>query len=556
MSSLQTSNNLEKPFLFGGAFSLRQNIRLILGLFVALLVGLLIIGILLTIWRAADLFANQSASTTDYWHYLRMSAIQAGLSVVLSIVTGTILALCLNRLSFIGKPLLLAFLSVGMVLPTLILAFGLLAIWGRAGLINQTLLGLGAERLPFTIFGLHGILAAHTLLNGSFAARIFYDRLQGVPITSIKLARSLALSEFERIKIIEWPAIRSALPGLSATIFLVCFTSFSIVLLLGGGPNNATFEVAIYEAVRVDFDLERAALLAAAQLAFCLIIIVPTASLKSTSLMIGAKSTLSWPARGWGKWVCIALVAIMALLFASPIVATLIKGADPKIFALLASQKFLNAFFNSMAIATISATIATLLALALAFGRAELIYKQIEGTRARMLRTLISAPVFAYMATPAIVLGLGFFLLARLMQFNTGAIGLYVLILANALMALPIANATLGPPVEKIANRHKKLVRSLNLGPWQRVRAVELPLIRRELGYVFALGFCFSLGDLSVIALFGTGDFATLPWLMYLSLGSYRTNDAAMIASILLIITLLSFYLIPKLFAGRQDAQT
>jgi thiamine transport system permease protein len=35
-----------------------------------------------------------------------------------------------------------------------------------------------------------------------------------------------------------------------------------------------------------------------------------------------------------------------------------------------------------------------------------------------------------------------------------------------------------------------------------------------------------SLGDLGAVALFGSGDLLTLPWLVYSRLGSYRTNDA------------------------------
>jgi thiamine transport system permease protein len=72
---------------------------------------------------------------------------------------------------------------------------------------------------------------------------------------------------------------------------------------------------------------------------------------------------------------------------------------------------------------------------------------------------------------------------------------------------------------------------------------------------VLALSFCFSLGDLGVIALFGTGDFATLPLLMYRALGAYRSNDGAAIAAVMLMLAIASFLLLPPLFARLTDAR-
>jgi thiamine transport system permease protein len=48
-----------------------------------------------------------------------------------------------------------------------------------------------------------------------------------------------------------------------------------------------------------------------------------------------------------------------------------------------------------------------------------------------------------------------------------------------------------------------------------------------------------SLGDLGAIALFGSQNFITLPWLVYSNMGSYRTNDADGYALILGVICLI-----------------
>ena len=130
-----------------------------------------------------------------------------------------------------------------------------------------------------------------------------------------------------------------------------------------------------------------------------------------------------------------------------------------------------------------------------------------------------------------------------------------VVVIANALLALPFAMATLAPPLEAIARSRGKLIRSLGLGGTRQFLLVEWPLIARDVGLVLALSFCFSLGDLGVIALFGTQDFTTLPLLMVRALGAYRTHDAATIAALMLVLTIAVFVALPKLIGRLADAR-
>ena len=60
-------------------------------------------------------------------------------------------------------------------------------------------------------------------------------------------------------------------PGAFAVIFVICLSSFAVALTLGGGPRATTVELAIYQAMRFDFDLSRAALLALLQLLLALL---------------------------------------------------------------------------------------------------------------------------------------------------------------------------------------------------------------------------------------------------------------------------------------------
>ena len=106
--------------------------------------------------------------------------------------------------------------------------------------------------------------------------------------------------------------------------------------------------------------------------------------------------------------------------------------------------------------------------------------------------------------------------------------------------------------MHKTAQRYDKISFSLGLTKLQRWFYVEYPYIKPSLGYVIALAFCFSLGDLGIIALFGSEDFSTLPWYLYQLMGSYRTTDAAGVALVLLALVLSVFILLPRLFRSKH----
>ncbi|MEX1180507.1 MAG: thiamine/thiamine pyrophosphate ABC transporter permease ThiP [Cucumibacter sp.] len=527
--------------------------RIAAGLVLAALIASLIAALLLSLGVASARFPGTGAPARDVGHLFRTTLLQASLSTLVSIVSGIAIAWALDRVAFPGRNAFVAVLSTGLVLPALVVAFGVVAVWGRAGWINDGLLALTGARLPGTIFGLHGIVFCHLILNGALAARVCYNRLAAMPARKLKLGRSLALGPLDRFLALDWPAIRAAIPSLAAVIFLFCFTSFAVVLTLGGGPSNATFEVAIYESVRLDFDPGLAARLALIQLAICFVVIVPAAGWPLGAALIGRPPTLPhWPDHGPARALQIATIMLAALIFGLPMLAVLAGAIAPGALATLASPAFATALATSLIVATCSAALAIALALVLALARANVALIAATGVPAGWARLLIGAPAFAYLAMPALVLALGFFLLARLTGAAPDAVAPAILVLANALLALPLAAAILGPPLERLSASTARLQRSLALSGWRRLLDIELPLIRPDLGYAAAVAFCLSLGDLGVIALFGNADFSTLPWLMYRAMGSYRNADAATVAAALLVLTVFALLLIPRLIAGPR----
>ncbi|HSR74107.1 MAG TPA: hypothetical protein VLL31_04625, partial [Sulfurovum sp.] len=214
---------------------------------------------------------------------LKFTLFQAFLSTLLSVLVGIFLAWSLvHQAHFKGRSFLIALFSSSLVLPTLIVVFGLIAILGRNGWVNQLSLTLFDHSFGSYLYGLGGILVAHVYLNASFASRSLFHAFESIPKEKYKLAKSLRFTTYERFVYVEWPALRTTLLGIASTIFLLCFTSFAIVLVLGGSPAYNTLEVAIYEAVKLDFDIALALKLALIQLAVTTLLVFFSSNFRSS----------------------------------------------------------------------------------------------------------------------------------------------------------------------------------------------------------------------------------------------------------------------------------
>ncbi|SEQ12341.1 thiamine transport system permease protein [Devosia sp. YR412] len=521
-----------------------RRIRIAAAITLAAAIAILIALVFWAILAAAT--EGSVGSRVDIPHLLRMTSIQAGLTTILSLLVGAALAWAMNRLRFPGRDLVVGLFASAIVTPGMVVAFGLLSIWGRNGWINRASEALFGFPLGNPAFGLSGILLAHVVLDGAFAARIMLARLDAIPSARLKTGQSLGLSPWQRFTLLDWPALRGTVPGLAAIIFLLAFTSFPIVLMLGGGPANQTLEVAIYAAVLQDFDLVGAVYLAATQITVCSLVILAASALAPIPTSFGASVAPRWRDAGLARALQIVVLGLGLIGFVLPLLSVLLDGFSSGMDRIIARPEFWWAAASSLLIGSASALLTLALALTLALGRG--------ATGSGPLRTLLGMPAFAYLAVPAVVLSLGFFLLVRQVGLAPSAAAPFVVVIANSLLALPFAMATLGPPLEAIARTRGKLIRSLGLSGWRQFISVEYPLLGRDVGVMLALAFCFSLGDLGVIALFGTQDFQTLPLMMFRALGSYRGNDAAAIAAILLLGTIVAFLALPKLFERLAHA--
>lgn len=515
------------------------------GLWVAALVVTFIFSALIALIRySPDLNLTLILSDPYYWHVTRFSFYQALMSTLLSVFPAVALALALYRRHFIGKSLLIKLFSSTLVLPVLVGVFGLIAIYGRSGWLSQALSLLGIER-TFSLYGLNGILLAHVFFNLPYAARLFLHSLDSIPDEQNKLALHLGMTPWQRFRFVEWPRLRQQLPHVFGLVFMLCFTSFATVMALGGGPKATTIELAIYQAIKFDFDLQSGALLALWQMLLCagLALLIqglakPIHQEAQTSILSHSLFRDTRLARGWDA-IIIALSLVVVL---PPLIAVVVSGLNSKLLDVLLIGNLWFALANSLRVAC-SASL-----LALACGVAILTTSRAWRLRqAHRKADMLELSGTMILVTPGLVVSTGLFLLLR----NTTDVfnlAYWIVVWVNALMGLPYVIKTLHQPMWLLAKQYQQLCVSLGLTGWQRWSIVEWRAMKKPFAHAFVISFLVAMGDLSAIALFGSQDFQTLPLYLYRLLGSYQMEAAAVVSLLMLAICIGCFYLADKLF--------
>ena len=454
------------------------------------------------------------------WAAVRFSATQAGVSALVSVGLAVPVARALARRRFAGRGLMIAALGAPFLLPVVVAVLGLLAIFGRAGLLNTGLAALGVP--PVGIYGFHGVVLAHVFLNMPLAVRMILHGWQGVPAERVRLAQSLGLGPWGLFRHVEGPMLRGVLPGVLLAVFLICLTSFAVVLILGGGPQATTVELAIWQAVRFDFDLSRAAMLAAVQFGLCAGAVALAARWTAPGALGGGLDRrLALPAPGgWRRGADALAIAAAALFLALPVGMIVVWGV-PGLAGLPAAVW--QAALTSVTLALLVAVLTGAAVLVLAPAAAG------HGLAARLAEGAGMLP----MAASSLVLGIGLFLMLHPFIAPT-RLALPVTALVNMLMALPFALRLVLPAWRAAELTQGRLADSLGMMGAVRLRLAILPRVRRPLGMAVGLAAALAMGDLGVIALFASDQGVTLPLQVWRLMGAYRSDQAEAAALLLM----------------------
>ncbi len=489
---------------------------------------------------------------------------QAVLSTLLTLLIGLPAAYLMARYRFPGKSVLRALTAVPFMLPTVVVAAGFNALLGPRGLVNLLLMrGFNLSTPPITLVGTLGaILLAHVFYNTTIVIRIVGNALARLDPKLEQAARSLGADRPRLWWHIYLPLLRPAVLAASVLVFLFDFTSFGVILLLGG-PRFATLEVEIYTQSLYYLNLPLAALLASIQLACTLIFsILYTRVITATAVQTAPRAAEGnlRRARSFREKAFVGvMVLIITLLFILPMAALPIRSVSrleadrAQVGAVtpgLTSQYYTELFINrrnsityvppvDAALNSLGYAAATVvLSLAMGFPAAWGLVR--PGPLERVLDPILILPLGA----SAVTLGLGF-----IVSFGRWLIYPWMVPLAHTLVALPFVIRTLQPALATIPARLRQAAASLGASPFRVWQTVDWPILRRATLSAATFAFTISLGEFGATALISRPEYPTIPIAIYRFLsqpGGLNYGQAMAMATILMALAAAGIFLIER----------
>jgi len=492
-------------------------------------------------------------------HVLLFTFYQATLSTLLTLLLGLPSAYLFARYDFRGKSLLRALTAVPFMLPTVVVAAGFSALLGPRGLIHTL--------FPFSSFNFIGtltaILIAHVFYNTTIIIRVVGNTLASLDPKLEQAARSLGADSPRVLWNVTLPLLRPSLLASSLLVFLFDFTSFGVILLLGGS-QFATLEVEIYLRVLKLPNLPLAALLSVIQL-ICTIIfsILYTRFVSHSTIQTAprsAESNIHKPKTLKEKIFVISFLFLLTSFYLLPLSSLPLRSVfrlEPdrgqrgevqygfttnyytELFVNRRGSVFyvppIQATVNSLGYAGATVIISLLLGFPAAFALA-------KPTRLeRILDPLVMLPL----GSSAVMLGLGF-----IISFGAWLTSPFLVPFAHTLVALPFVIRTLQPAIASIPQRLRQAASSLGASPWEVWKNIDLPILRRATLAAATFAFTISLGEFGATLLISRPEYPTIPVAIerFLSQpGGLNYGQAMAMATILMLLTITSILLIEKL---------
>ncbi|MDR0313036.1 MAG: iron ABC transporter permease [Treponema sp.] len=495
----------------------------------------------ITVWKNAALF-----SVTLF------TLKQAFFSVLVS------LALGLPGAWFIGNshsrfaPFLRTITAVPFAMPSILVVLGFVLFFGNSGWVNRIFINLtGADEGPLRIlYKPEAIILAHGFFNFPLVIGLVGDGLARARRAYAPAAASMGASPTKTALTVILPLAVPSLMSAILLVFLYCFTSFAVVLVLGGGPASTTIAVEIYRHARIFLNYHNAAALALVEtlIAVSLFLTYTFFGRKYRMIKTDVHERIETDKRSPVSWtILIVYCLVMAFFILGPLLSIPLesllyrpsRSAD-QVLSLRWWQSLgdtcLPALVRSLTLAFFSATTACILAV-LAAGSVKLLEEQGRGNSAwvNIVRFFAAAPI----VSSGIVLGLGWIILYG-RNFSRAPLALVIL---HAVSALPFAFNFISEGFRSLPGNILSAASVFGAGPLRGLLTTALPLslprIRSAWGFAAAL----SLGELNAVMMLGMEGWETLPLYIYRAVGAYRYGTACAAGTLLILGCAACFFL-------------
>lgn len=241
-------------------------------------------------------------------YFIRFTMNQAIISAIATVIIGLPGAYIFAKYDFIGHKVLKTIFTIPFVLPPVVVVLGFVLLLGPSGiltsLINELIIPIlnsilspiflplndillprlnsilsldipEIKILPIELYQtFEGIIIVHTFYNVPIVLRLVSSAWSKANVDMEEVATTLGSQKYHFFRYITFPQISSAVLASGILTFLYCFTSFAVVLSLGGFRYR-TLEVQIYSLFFYPpYDYQQAAALALLQLIISSLLII------------------------------------------------------------------------------------------------------------------------------------------------------------------------------------------------------------------------------------------------------------------------------------------
>ncbi len=387
-------------------------------------------------------------------------------------------------------------------------------------------------------------------LVGGFWARL--------PRDTNEAARMLGASRRQVFLKVTLPLLRPAILAASLLIFVFCFTSFGVVLLLGG-PRLATVEVEIYRQAVHLFNLPMAAALSLVQIIFIfgLMWVYTWFERRGSISLIPTMTRIKpqkFPRTRFDNLIIGGNTLFLMLLLGAPLMAlllsSLLTGSGVGLTYYLElfkdnAQSILyvspiKAMVNSLGFALAATGIALIL------GGCSAAF--LAGRKTRL--TGLLDPIFMLpLSTSAVTLGFGFIIALDEPPLNLRT-SLLLPAIAHAMVAFPFVIRSLLPAWRGIPQSLREAAAILGASPIKVWQAVDWPILNRALAVGAMFAFAISMGEFGATVFVARPQTPTMPLAIYRYLthpGAMNYGQAMAMSSILMVTTAIGFVLMEKI---------
>jgi thiamine transport system permease protein len=466
---------------------------------------------------------------------------QGVLSAALAVAIGYPAGVFVGRYDWPGRSAVRAGLLVPFLLPSLVVVFGVLDLFGTSGFLASAWPALGALG-----HGLAGIVVANLIFNVPIVVLLTAAGVEGSAVDLEETVATLGGSPGRAYRDV-WarPSWVGAAAGGLLT-FLFSALSFAPPLLLCG-PGCYTVEAQVWFLDTFGLAPTSAGVLSAAMVGlFALPTVGYLVALGWLRAQPGRRASPRKPnwrhpavlvLAGETAAVVVGVVVLLAAVLARTIAPVGGGGAGAAWRALFSTGtqdrlgiSVAGAVANTLFFASVAAAIALVLGILASFA--------VLG-RPRAARSL-GFVLFVPLLLSPVVLAFALAELWRPVLGGESSVWMLVIV-SQAILAIPLALQSLGLPLSGLSREERDAARALGASPWGAFADADLPRVRSGIVTAALFAFALGLGEFTATYFLVTPTFTTLPVALYdlADTRSFAVADAA--AGLLLLLSLAVF---------------